>query len=235
MATSNSTNFNVTRNELIAGALQVLGVADPASFISPTSEQFLQAASALNIMVKAWQSDGLQLWALKEHNFPLTSSATYSSTTLGIAKPLKVIGAYRRNTVSNIDVPLTIITRDEYNNLPNKNTQAGIPINLYYDPQLDVGTVYVWPAPSNAAINSERITIRYQRPFEDFDAATDTPDFPQEWLAALKWGLARELSFNYGLTEQRISVISSMAKEYRQQALSSSREEGSIFFTKAQY
>jgi hypothetical protein len=232
MTTSNSTDFTTNRDKLISGVLEVLGVNDPASNIVPTSRQISQASDALNIMIKAWANDGLQLWALKEATISLTNTEKYNTATLGIPKPLKVIGAYRRNIDSKIDVPLRIVDRDTYNSLPNKTGSAGIPVQVYYDPQLNSGDLYVWPFPGVYAQQKEQIIIRYQRPFEDFDAATDTPDFPQEWLAALKWNLALELAFNFGLTERRISAIGALATRYKDEALDFSMEEGSVRFTR---
>ena len=61
MTTSGSIDFLVNRDQIIFGALRkcgVLGTGDRGS----STEEVADAAEALNIMIKAWQADGLQLW-----------------------------------------------------------------------------------------------------------------------------------------------------------------------------
>ena len=48
MTTSNSTDFNVTRNELIHGALRILGVVGEGQ--TPTSQQYTDGAEALTYL-----------------------------------------------------------------------------------------------------------------------------------------------------------------------------------------
>lgn len=46
---------------------------------------------------------------------------------------------------------------------------------------------------------------------QDFDTAPDNPDFPVQWNQALIWGLADELSFDYGIPDAEKSKISKKA------------------------
>lgn len=68
MATSGSTDFSVTRDDIISRALRLIGAI--AQGESPTTEQLNEAAIALNGLVKAWQADGMPLWALKHIQLP---------------------------------------------------------------------------------------------------------------------------------------------------------------------
>jgi len=103
MSTSGSTDFSVTRDDIIKRALRLLGVL--AQGETPTTDQVTEAASALNGLVKAWQADGMPLWAIKSYNVPLT--ATVASYRIGVGqtiatpKPLKITQAYNHNTSSN--------------------------------------------------------------------------------------------------------------------------------------
>jgi hypothetical protein len=74
------------------------------------------------------------------------------------------------------------------------------------------------------------IIIVYQRPFEDFDAAIDEPDFPQEWFDALKYGLATRLAPEYGVPATERQLLTAEMTRIKQEALSMGMEEGSIFF-----
>jgi hypothetical protein len=228
MATSSSTNFSTNRDNLVKSALRIIGAI--AQGESPTSDMTTEASEALNMMVKAWEADGMPLWAIKEYSITLVAStASYRiglSQTVNIPKPLKVIQAYYEN--GDIDIPMTQLTRQEYNSLGNKTTE-GSPIQFYYDPQREYGDLYLFPVPDTTAA-SNTVRIVYQRPFEDFDASSDEPDFPQEWFEALKFGLAYRLAPEYGCTLEQIGMLGRMAKEFKEAALAFGLEEGSYFF-----
>lgn len=60
MATSGSTNFNLTRNEIIEHALGLLEVYGVGNTIR--AEDMALANVSLNLMIKTWQAQGIHLW-----------------------------------------------------------------------------------------------------------------------------------------------------------------------------
>lgn len=232
MATSSSTNFSVTRDDIIKGALRLCGALAVGE--TPSADQVTEASEALNMLVKAWQADGMALWARGEYTLPLTlSTQSYNigiGQTVNIAKPLKITQAILHDTQTNVDIPMRIITRDEYLRLGNKTT-TGQPIQIYYDPQRDHGVLYVYPPANSAAVSYKQIKFTYQKPFEDFDASTDNPDFPQEWYEALKYGLASRLAGEYGISMDDRRQLMQEAILIKNEALGFGTEEGSFFFT----
>lgn len=229
MTTSNSTDFSITRDQLLTGALRVAGGV--AQGDTATATQISEAAEALNMLVKECQADGMPLWAIKQYNVTLTATSSYVigvGATVNTPKPLKIIQAFLHNNTTGIDIPMRIITRDEYNRLGNK-TSTGQPIQLWYEPQLSTGTLHLFPVPDSYSQTNCVVTIVYQRPFEDFDASADTPDFPQEWYNTLKFGLADMLAPEYGLPIQARQDLTSRAKRHRETALGFGTEEGSLF------
>jgi hypothetical protein len=231
MATSGSTDYQATRDSLITGALRLVGGV--AQGETPTSSQISEAAEALNMMIKAWIADGMPLWAIKKHNFALTSGTNNytigTSQTINTPKPLKIIQAFLRNTTSSVDTPMEIVTKQEYWDLGNKSS-TGLPIQLMYDPNIMYGTIYLFPTPDSVAQTGYQVHIIYQRPFEDFDASTDTPDFPQEWTEAIKYGLAVRLAGEYGMPVQDRRQLIQEAVAIKSEALSFGTEEGSLYF-----
>ena len=225
MATSGSTDYSQTRDDIIKRALRLIGAL--AQGESPTTDQVTEAAVALNGLVKAWEADGMPLWAIKERTITLLANTT--TYTLTTPKPLKVIQAWYRNTTSNVDVPMRVITRDEYNRLGNKSS-TGTPIQVYYEPRRDDGVLHVFPTPSATDVTNVSIHIVYQAPFEDFDLATDTPDFPQEWYDAVTYGLATRLAPEYGLPIPDRKTLWQEMSIIKQDALNFGLEEGSIYF-----
>lgn len=78
--------------------------------------------------------------------------------------------------------------------------------------------------------SSNSIHIVYQAPFEDFDASTDNPDFPQEWYDAVTYGLACRLAPEYGLPIPDRKTLWQEMTIIKQDALNFGLEEGSIYF-----
>jgi hypothetical protein len=231
MSTSGSTNFSTSRDELIRGALRAAGGISQGE--TPTTVQITEAAEALNMMVKAFQADGMPLWAIKEYNIPLTGGvASYEiglSKTINIPKPLKVIGGFLRNTTTGLDIPMLPLTRQDYNSLGNKTSQ-GTPVQYWYDPQSTYGILTVFQVPTTTIAVDNFVRIVYQRPYEDFDASTDEPDFPQEWYEAIKFNLADRLAPEYGLPLQERQDLASRARLTKDTALGFGTEEGSFRF-----
>ena len=96
MTTSASTNFSVTRDNLISLACQQVGLIGEGE--TPSANLVTEAALLLNMLVKTRMADGMPLWALKRGYllpFPKSSSisiggsvqavSTYVTTTLATA------------------------------------------------------------------------------------------------------------------------------------------------------
>lgn len=231
MTTSNSTDFTVSRDDIIKRALRLCGVL--AQGESPTTDQTSEANVALNSMIKAYMADGMPLWAIKQYSVSLTSGVNAYNIGVGQAvntpKPLKVFQAFNHVATSNIDIPMRILSRQEYNMLGNKTT-TGTPIQIFYEPLTDYGVLHVFPTPDSNAQTNNTITIVYQRPFEDFDASVDTPDFPQEWYDAITYGLAARLAGEYQISSEVRKMLLQEAAIIKQDALSFGLEEASLYF-----
>lgn len=131
----------------------------------------------------------------------------FAYTTL-LDRPLRIIAAQRLSE-SEVDTPITMISHNEYQRLPNK-TSVGLTNEAYYQPTIPTGSFDLWPEPETAA---DRIRMTCQLPIEDFDATSNNPDFPQEWLDALTWGLAKRLLPSYGTPARTAAMIMGEAAE----------------------
>lgn len=138
---------------------------------------------------------------------------------------LRVVDARRKDSAGN-DVPINVVPRDTYYAIPNKGT-TGKTSQVYYDPQLTNGLVYLWPEPDDV---TDFIQMTVQTTLEDFDATTDTPDLPQEWYRPLIYTLASDLAPEYGLDLNERAILHDMAEELKDEALSFDTEPNSIWF-----
>ncbi len=111
------------------------------------------------------------------------------ATTLQGRQPLQILTAVLRDSQSN-DTPLVVYNLQDYENLPSKtNTQnTADPTAIYYEFQLTNGVLYT-DSPAAADVTKYIHTV-YLSPIEDFNASTDTPDYPQQWYLPLVTGLA---------------------------------------------
>lgn len=228
MSTSGTTTWKLNRNEIISAALRKLGVLSGGS--SPETYQITDGTQALNALVKGLETDGMPVWSIKSYTFTVTSgTAAYSigiGKTLNTAKPLKVIQAWRNQGTSYSNVPMNVYTNYNYDILPLVNS-SGTPVNLYYQPLREEGTINLWPKPSDSVTT---ITLRYQAPFEDMTGSTDDLDFPSEWTEAVIYLLASRLAPEYGVPLQDRQLLKKEADELHALALSFGTEEGSLFF-----
>jgi len=237
MSTSGSTDFTLTRAQVITGALRKLGVL--ASGGTPTAAQTSDGAQALNSLVKAFHADGMPLWAIQSTTFTVTSgTSTYTigpgQTINTVYPPLKVLHAFR-TLLNETQVPMNLYTRYDFQELPTDSTVTGTPINLYYQPTLTSGgtasgTINLWPTPDDS---TTVITLDYQRPFQDMDNDNDNFDFPAYWMQALIYNLAWSLAPEYGLPPTDRQILQKEAAYWKEEALSYGSEEGTIRFQPA--
>jgi len=235
MALSASTNFVVTRDDIITRALRLIGAIGQGESGEPLA--VTEAAQVLNMIVKERAADGMQLWRIITSTFTMVAgTATYNigtGSTIAQAAPLKIIQAWRRNTTTLTDSPVNIITKQEYDRLGNKVSQ-GAPNQMFYKvpgpnvPEL-IGNIALYPAPNTATASSEIFVFTGVYPLQDFDTSTDNPDFPSYYFNALTWLLADELAFEYGVPLAERGMIAKKAQEHLQMALDNDIEEGSYF------
>lgn len=217
MATTNTyTNF-----EVCAEALRKIGVLSKGE--TPEAEDFDGALKQLGRMLKAWQSREYNLWAKASGSLILTTAASY---TLDPVRPLRILSArLKRN---GIEMPMVQMTRDEYDELPQKDS-TGTPTQFYYNRQREEARFFVWPV--LAAPNGETIEYTYER--ELADVVSDEPvDVPSEWYDAVVYGLAARLADDYMIDAPR--VIARAEEEFKE-ALSFDREGSVIFGTPEAY
>ena len=108
------------------------------------------------------------------------SGATVYHYTTKAPMPLNIISARRKDT-SNGETVMDPMLVEEYEAITNK-ANDGSPSRFLYERGITNGTMKFDLEPTDT---TEIYQITYLRPIEDFDAATDTPDYPQEWYRPL--------------------------------------------------
>jgi len=222
------TSYTQNRDAVINGALRVLGVIGAGD--TPTPQDYANCSEALNLYIKQLQTKGMPLWLVED--LPVPMIANQYVYTLGPTgdivcdRPLRVVMAFIRNP-QNQDTTLQVISRQEYMQQGYKPSQ-GIPNQIYYDPQLGNGVLYVY---SNPNADGWTIHLQVQQPISDILTPGSIPEFPSEWFNCLKFGLADQLSLEYGAPPQVRAEIAQRAMKLEEIMTDWSQEEADTFFS----
>ena len=188
MSTSGDTTFSISESDLIKDAMSLIGELDAGE--EPSHDDYQLCRRFLNMLVKLMATKA-NLWVTTnvDHTLiPGTESYTVG-TGLDVDTPKPMRLTYAMRTDSN-DIPIEVVSRDEYMTLPTKSTQSAC-LKVYYDRQLANGVLYCWPTGDT---NNTALTLTFKRPLEDFDDNANTPDLPQEWYMPLVYNLAVKIA-----------------------------------------
>ena len=224
MATSGSVDFNLTCRNVIEEATTIIGVRSEGMTSIPAYDAE-EARRSLNLLLKSW-SVKLHKWLKTESTItPLAATASYALTP----KPYKVLSIRRR--LSNIDVPLTQLSYEQYFDLPNK-ASTGVPNSFAFNPQRTTGTVYLWPTPDSNFVTNGSLRYTYTRQIEDVDSLDNDLDVPQEWFEALCFSLADRLAIKYPAVDaQQRADLKERAAILYQGLVDFDQEDTSLFLS----
>lgn len=202
MTVSTTTTYSLSLNELIAEAFDIIGVGAEGEAIS--ADMYDRAKRSLNLMILTLNAEE-DLWRRETRVVMLLDGvAAYALTN---PKPMRVEAARRKLTLGGYETPMTMWSRQEYLDQPNKTNSPSTPVNFYYDPQRDTGTLFLWPAPSAAVSAANTIQLDILRPMFVMDSSANTLDFPQEWQETVVYNLATRLMAKYPVNDSSLANL----------------------------
>ena len=191
--TQNYVQTALTAN--VAAGQAVVPVASTAGILPGDNFGFQTAASG-NLYWGTVLSVGTNNVTLTA-NIPTGSNAlsngyVFDYTTTA-TQPIVVESAFLRD-IYNTDTPLAILQQAEYDFLPSKTNPQFIsdPTAVYHEFLL--GNSYLYTDCAAANDTSKHICITYLEAVQDITNPNDTTVYPQEWLLALVWGLAKQIA-----------------------------------------
>lgn len=145
--------------------------------------------------------------------YTVSASQTVSSTTITAyyERPLAIESAFVRvsGSNSNLDYPVAILSLEEYESLGIKQLSGPWAKMVYYQPSETLGTLYVFPNPSNGELHLFVSTI-----FRTFQNYYETITLPQGFNMALRWCLAERLMPMYGkASPTQITMVNAFASQ----------------------
>lgn len=224
MTTSNNTSWELNRDEMVTRAYAKLGLPGEGNTLS--AAQLADGVQAINAVVALAVTDGMPLW--KRTVTTVTPSTTNQKYTL--ASAVKVAGVFIRDTLSGTQYELRNKSLYDFKQLPLGT--PGLPIHWTWAPAIQGGVVSFWPEFSDATtVSSKVLDIVYQKEFDGFFNATETPDFPAYWSLALIYKTAVVLAPEQGVPLQDRQTLMQEAALYWKQASDYGDEDGSLFIT----
>jgi len=190
MATSGTTSFNLTIEEIIDEAFNRCGMR-------PNSGNDLKRARRnLNVLFSDWGNRGVHLWKVElEENQLTAGQASYAvnSDVSDVLEAFVSTSGGGNDNANTQDVSLTKVDRSAYAALPNKLNQ-GQPSQYYVDRQI-TPVIYLYQAPDASTYTY----LKYYavKRIEDAGAYSNTPDAVYRFLPCMIAGFSYYLSFLY--------------------------------------
>lgn len=238
MALSASYDFTLDRDGIVTAALRMLGAVSSGQ--APTADELADGGEVLNLMLKAWQADGMQLWTITtialtpvqgQYKYTFGPSGDIDTGATG-PRPEEIFSISRRHTTDVRDITMTRVAREDYYRFSDKDTE-GMPTQYYFEPSIvsDLANLYIWPSPDAAFASDYTLQIRYQKPFDDMDAATNNLAFPKTWELAIVTGLAALLAIEYGTGLNERRDLRELAAQEKERVMNWDTEHVSVFLT----
>ena len=212
MATSGTTDFNLSIDDLVEEAFERCGMQMTAGY------QLNSARRSLNLLFLDWANRGLNLWTIEQ----ATKALVQGDSVVDLpTDSVNVLTAVIRQTTNGQqqDISIERIGREEYLNVPNKLTQAR-PSQIYIE-RTSVPKAYLYPAADKA------YTLVYYRirRMDDAGTYTNTSDVNFRFLPCLASGLAYMLSLKY--SPDRTAALQQMYEQDFTRAAQEDRDTAS--------
>ena len=224
MATSGTTAFEsgLSISDIVEESYERLGIQ------GVSGHQLKSARRSLNILFQEWANRGLHYWEVANNSITLVDGqATYTmyrSTADGTSDATAVYGvddileASYRN--SNVDTPLTKISRSQYQAFSNK-TSEGTPSQYFVQRFIDKITVTLYLTPGSTEAGNF-LNYYYVKRIQDAGSYSNEADVPYRFVPCMTAGLAYYLAIKNA--PDRVQMLKMLYEDELQRAL---QEDGS--------
>ena len=233
--TSGTATFDKTFaiDEIIEEAYERIGMQ------GVSGNQLRTARRSLNIMFQEWANRGLHYWEVANNSITLVADqATYTmfrstgdgtSSTTAVYGVDDVLEASFRN--SNVDTPLTKISRSAYQALSNK-TATGVPTQYFVQRLIDRVTITLYLTPGSDQAG-KFINYYYVKRIQDAGDYTNDADVPYRFVPCMTAGLAYYLAIKNA--PDRVQMLKMLYEDELQRALAEDGSSSSTYISPKVY
>jgi hypothetical protein len=185
MATSGTVAFRPNVEEIITEAFERCGV----DVQTRTGDQAISARRSINLLFSEFANRGINYWTLSQNTLPLVNGTTSYTLPVGT---IDILDAVIRDSSSGTDQIINRITIQDYNQLPNKDSE-GKPSQYMIDRQY-TPVVYFWAVPNTSTYS---MVYWAMNQLEDVTLSNQDADIPYRWNDTICAGLASKLAMKY--------------------------------------
>jgi hypothetical protein len=239
MATSETTTFEkgFSISDIVEESYERLGIQGVSGY------QLKSARRSLNILFQEWANRGLHYWEVANNNLTLVNGQSvytmFRSTddvppgvtpdATAVFGVDDILEASYRN--SNVDTPLTKISRSQYQALSNK-TSTGTPSQYFVQRFIDKITITLYLTPgSNEA--GKFLNYYYVKRIQDAGDYTNDADVPYRFVPCMTAGLAYYLAIKNA--PDRVQMLKMLYEDELQRALQEDGSSSSTFISPKVY
>ena len=233
--TSGTTTFEkgFSISDIVEESYERLGIQGVSGY------QLKSARRSLNILFQEWANRGLHYWEVANNNITLVADqATYTmfrSTDDGTSSATAVYGvddileASYRN--SNVDTPLTKVSRSQYQAFSNK-TSTGTPSQYFVQRFIDKITVTLYLTPGSSEAG-KFLNYYYVKRIQDAGDYSNDADVPYRFVPCMTAGLAYYLAIKNA--PDRVQMLKMLYEDELQRALQEDGSSSSTFISPKVY
>ena len=215
MATSGTTDFNLSIDDLVEEAFERCGMRNTSGY------QLNSARRSLNLLFLDWANRGLNLWTIEQGTYTLTQGTNEITLPTDTVNVLEAV--IRQNVQgTNSDIYIERISREDWLNVPDKSTQARP--SQFYVQRANTPKVFFYPAAD------QTYTFVYYRirRIQDAGGYTNTTDINFRFLPCIASGLAYQLALKFA--PDRLTALKAIYEEDFNRAALEDRDTASVQF-----
>ena len=185
--------------QITSAALRVIGSL--ASGETPTNAEAQDALSILNMQMDSWNAERLAIFTVASQAFTFTPNQQAYTVGAGanfnIPRPPrieKISTILLTNPAQPLELPLQMLTFEQWQQVPVKAVPSTIPTMVYDDGGFPYRTLSFWPIPTQA---NQAVLYFWTALTQFADLVTDYT-FPPGYFEAIKYQLAMRLYPEFG-------------------------------------
>jgi hypothetical protein len=190
----------VPLSTIIYNAFRLVNILKgPQYQVSP--DDATEAILCLNSLVPQWSTERLMIYQITRT--VVNVNAGQGVYTLGVGAPdwnipwppqiTRASIILESNQPQPLELPMQMLTVEEWQQVPIKNTPSNFPLWAYWDRAYPVGNFNVWPVPQE----TNQIALYLWALLPNFATATDRVILPLGYQRAIEYNLALELATRY--------------------------------------
>lgn len=198
-----------TVSTMILRALRMIGEKERGDTLD--SDEQTECLDELNTMLESWSLNRLTIYSITEATHTLTAStSTYTIGTNGtissIQRPIRITDPCFIRDSSGYDTPVTVLNKENYDAIVDKDAGFVVPIYLFYDAgysATSTGTIAVYPSPSGGLT----LHINCWVPLQNFPSVSTTVLLPPGYKRAIESNYAIEAAGGYSNAPPEVASI----------------------------